>query len=345
MALSFELDYTDNIPQPLAFFSTGADFFQGDDSWVFVFLDSPPAGISLNSVYTNRTINSTWGCQSWAVTGGGNGNVSSLIVLEDSNGNTFNVKLPTVGGPDQTTFFAAPNETCGSGCSTVEAFEASSTRPWYYSCNITVGTVNNGTRPEHQVGTSLRQMAASGIALQGYGLTSPGAKQFQVYPSESSYGAPQDGSADNMGSLIGMFAIGVVTAAALYTNVTFMVPGEQPNIGNQLTVSEWKFIWLILALILGVQGIFFVMTAFLANRVLVKDESMLSTARLLRPILENLGDSGSAADGEAICEVLGDGPETRVIYTVLKDGKDDELFHLELGNHRRCRAFPEGRYD
>ena len=51
-----------------------------------------------------------------------------------------------------------------------------------------------------------------------------------------------------------MFAIGVGTAAALYTNVAFPVPGEQPNVGNQLAVSEWKFIWLILALILGVQG-------------------------------------------------------------------------------------------
>jgi hypothetical protein len=46
----------------------------------------------------------------------------------------------------------------------------------------------------------------------------------------------------------------------------------------------------------------------------VKDESVLSTARLLGPILESLGDSGNAADGEAIGEVLGDGPEMGFIY-------------------------------
>jgi hypothetical protein len=129
-----------------------------------VFLDSPPTGTSHNSVYTNRrTINSTWSCQSWPVISGGNGNVSSLTVLEDSNGNTFNVELPTVGGPDQTTFFTAPDETCGAGCSIIEEFEASPTRPWYYSCNIIVGTIN---------------MASGWITLQGYGLTSslPGAK-------------------------------------------------------------------------------------------------------------------------------------------------------------------------
>jgi len=354
MALGFESDVSSNIPAPQKLWSTGADYFLADDeqSWIFVFLDSAPQSLGTKgtSVYTNRTVNSTWSCQSWPVIQGGNGTVTNLTVLQDaSGGRALNVTLPFVGGTDQTTFLTAPNVTCGPGCSVVEAFEASLTQPWYYKCNITVGEVMNATlHPEHDVGPTLRNMASAAIALQGYGLKSsvPGATQYQVYPSESAYGQPQGGYNSGMGLLMAQFSIGVVTAAALYSNQSLWltVPGLQPQIGNQLDVSSWLFVYLILALLVGAQGVGFVVVAFWANRVFVKDESIFSTATLLRPIMERLGDSGNAANGEVICDVVGDGPETMVVYTALKD-ENQHVYHLQLGNHPRYRAFPEGIYD
>ena len=355
MALGFENDFSSNIPEPKKLWSTGANYFLADDarSWIYVFLDSAPQSLGTKgtSVYTNRTINSTWSCQSWPVIQGGNGTVTNLTVLQDPNGGqALNVTLPFVGGTDQTTFLTTPNITCGTGCSVVEAFEASLIQPWYYQCNITVGKVMNATLPQHAVGPSLRSMASAAIALQGYGLKSPAssAVQYQVYPSESTYGQPQGGYNNGMGSLMARFSIGVVTAAALSSNQSlwFTVPGQQPQIGNQLNVSSgtgWLFIYLILGLLVGAQGVGFVVTAFWANRVLVKDESIFSTATLLRPILENLGDSGNAANGKVICDVLGDGPEMMVVYTAIKD--EQNVFHLELGGNPRHRAFPAGRYD
>jgi len=189
-------------------------------------------------------------------------------------------------------------------------------------------------------------MASSAIALQGYGLTalSNGA-QSQVYPSQSIYGEPQSGSPVGIGSLMSRFAIGVVAAAAIYPNQTIIQKGLQPQLGNQLNVSHWGYLTLILCLLVLVQGLGFVMTAFMSNRVVIKDESAYATARLLRPIMERLGDSGNAAEGDEICEALGDGPDTKLIYTVVKDENDDGLFHVELGPYKRVRAFPEGRYD
>jgi len=349
MAIAFDWGFSWDIPSPGALWATQEDtYYQADDfmSWKFVFVDSPPTGMwDPATVYTNRTINSTFSCQSWAVVNGGNGTSRNLIISKDANGVTFNITVPTTSGIEQTTFFTN-GSACGDGCTVINAFEASNTQPWYYECNITVGNVLNASNPAQEVGISLRQMASSAIALQGYGLTAlSNGTQSQAYPSQSIYGEPQRGSPDGMGSLMSRFAIGVVAAATMYPNQTIIQKGLQPQLGNQLNVSHWGYLNLILFLIVFVQGLGFVMTVFLSNRVVIKDESVYATARLLRPIMERLGDSGNAAKGDEICEALGDGPDTKLIYTVVKGEKDNDFLHLELGPYKRVRAFPEGRYD
>jgi hypothetical protein len=209
MALSFNWKTIDQRPIAGSFWTHSQYYFLSEglsNSWTFVFLDwSSPHGDY--PIYTNRSISTTWSCQRWAVISGGNGTTDDLIVQHDSNGGNFNVTVPTVAGVDQTTFFTNTNATCGAGCSIVEAFEASAQQSWYYNCNITVGSVINGTLPEHQVGESLRTMAAAGIALQGFRLNSsfPDEKQYQVYPAQSAYGEPQGGSSDGIGQLISQF--------------------------------------------------------------------------------------------------------------------------------------------
>ncbi|KAH6661634.1 hypothetical protein B0J14DRAFT_496881 [Halenospora varia] len=251
--------------------SINALFFWSIDenSGVFVFIDSSPSDPGFanytggpSAMFTNRKINSTYSCLSFPVIGGGNGTVGNLTVLKNSNEDSFNVFLPIVPGLDTTTYFTNPVSRCGDGCSIVEAFEASYNTSWYYQCNITVGTVVNAMIPEHEVGLNLREMASGGIALQGYGPNShlPESKQFQVYPSASPYGVPQKGDTDKMGRNIALFAIGVVSMAALYTSHTVNVTGLQPHIGHELKVNHWNLICIIIGLIVGVQGAAFVLT-------------------------------------------------------------------------------------
>jgi len=267
----------------------------------------------------------------------------------NADSETFRVSLPAIGGLDQTTYFTDPDTMCGPGCSTIEAFEASSAHPWYYCCNITVSNVKNGSIPEHQAGLSLRQMASAGIALNGYGLPSavPSVKQAQIYASESLYGEPQEGDPEAMGRLIARFSIGVVSVASIYlghNNLT--VAGMQPRIGSRLVVDHWVFVWLIVSLLVGIQGAGFVFTAFWANRVLVKDRSFLSTARLFKPFIEKLEDCGTAARSKEICKALGAGPDSEVIYGVTTRTDDGlKIRQLEFGSFARERAFPEGIYD
>jgi hypothetical protein len=357
MALSLAYNSTSTIPPPGRLWSTANDYFfyndSDDGSWTFVFIDSSPSDpgyyagyiVGPSTIFTDRTINSTNSCQSFAVIEGGNGTVANLIVQEDSNGDSFNVSLPTVAGVDSMTYFTNPDTSCGDGCSIIEAFEASSTTSYYYNCSITVGTVMNATLPQHDVGIQLREMASAGIALQGYGAGAnhTGSKQFQVYPSESIYGSPQSGDPVGIGSTISMFAIGVVSVAAFYNTNPFMVPGLEPQVGSQLTVEHWDWIWMVMGLIVGVQGAAFVLTAFLANRVVVKDESVFATARLLKPVLDRLGDEGTTMEGKDICQRLDPGEERKFIYTVplVRDGP----YRVELGNWPRMRSFPEGHYN
>lgn len=177
MALGFASDFSNNIPEPTTLWNGPPSYFLADDvsSWIYVFLDNAPgpAGVS---VYTNRRVNSTWSCDSFAAIQGGNGTVSNLMILQDANGrDNLNVTLPFAGGTDQTTFLTNPDVSCGAGCSIVNAFEASLTHPWFYRCNITVGVVMNATiYPQHDLGLSFRNMASAAIALQGYGLNSTG---------------------------------------------------------------------------------------------------------------------------------------------------------------------------
>lgn len=105
---------------------------------------------------------------------------------------------------------------------------------------------------------------------------------------------------------------------------------------------------MIVGLLVGVQGAAFVLTAFWANRVVVKDESVFATARLLRPVLDRLGDEGTAMDGNDICKALdgengGKGEnEGNYIYAGTRGGNG--MYQVELRNWSRNRTFLEGVY-
>jgi hypothetical protein len=320
--------------------------FEANDfeSWQTVVLDS--SSDEQTAIFTNRIINSTWSCNSSIVLEGGNGSVHYLEVLLNTNGSTTTKYTPAAGGLNQTTFMTDPdNNDCGSGCSIVEAFEASTTQAWWYTCNITISNATYAVLPEHYVGQNFAKMAASAIALQGYRLTGQNTTtQYQYYPAESVYGSPASGNSDMMGRIIGYFAIGVV-ATAIQWNPSLAVPGDEPNQGYALSV-QWMYVHLILILTLGGQFILFMVSCLVSNLVVVKDDSPISVARLLRPIVERLGNAGSMASGEQICEVLTKSEEGmgRVGYTVVHPVAG-RRHHLVLGDHKMLRAFPSGYYN
>jgi hypothetical protein len=347
LALALGYDIVTEKPGPRTLLSGDSSLvFLGNGYAQYIFYESSP-DIATNpngiSITTNRTVNATTTCRSWPVIDGGDGSKHNITVMLDSSGRKEYVVFPIAAGSFQTTYVTRPSKTCGDGYATIHALEASTQNPFFYKCNVTVSKVANAMRREHEIGIDLRNMAANAIALQGYAvssLTNDTDLQYQTYPAQAIYGAPQNGSVISMEFLMAQFAIGVVAVAA-QNNPTLIVPGDQPQAGVTLSVTSWKYVHLILGLTGGLQLVLFLITAFVANRVVVKDKSYLAVARLLTPMVSKLGSSGSMATGKEISDLFGD--EEKFVYSVKRVSQD--LLRLDLGQQKPMGGFQEGLYD
>ncbi|KAK0376646.1 hypothetical protein CLIM01_06006 [Colletotrichum limetticola] len=235
------------------------------------------------TVATDRSVNSTAKCTAWPVIGGGNGTTTNVTVALENN-RSWDIFIPNRGGTDQTTFMTYSQFDCGTGCSMVMAFEASDTSPWYYSCNVTIGQVANATRAEHQIGANLTSLASAGIALQGYAASSfvnDTNFQYQMYPSESVFGTPMNGTTSDMEAMLSRFAIGVVAISA-DSNTNLVIEGTMPMKGTKLNVSHWGMINLILILTASLQLVLGIVAALVANRVVVPDGGAVEMAQVMR---------------------------------------------------------------
>ena len=83
-----------------------------------------------------------------------------------------------------------------------------------------------------------------------------------------------------MGWLIGQFAVGVIGVSQEMVPA-ILVPGMTPYAGSTLIV-QWKSFLLILFGLASVQLLVTVFAAAVGNSVVVKDDSRLAIARLLR---------------------------------------------------------------
>lgn len=82
-----------------------------------------------------------------------------------------------------------------------------------------------------------------------------------------------------------------------FSNATCeVVATEKLYMPLQLSVS-WPYALAILAAIPFLQAVCLLAVVWYAGDVAVKDESYLSTAKLLRPIVERLGDRGCLLTG------------------------------------------------
>lgn len=74
----------------------------------------------------------------------------------------------------------------------------------------------------------------------------------------------------------------------------------------------------------------------------MKDKSYLAIAKLLAPIVQKGGSSGSLASGKEISGLFGD--EERFIYNVEHVLRDD-LLRVDFRQRNPIRGFPEGMYE
>jgi hypothetical protein len=236
---------------------------------------------------------------------------------------------------------------CGDRCARVYALENDGQSGYYYSCNVTVGSVTNVTHfNTQQLPDRLARMAGMSIALTGYSYGQPAdAAQQQAYTNDFIYGAYLDGNATTMEWFLRSFATSTIVSADYYNPyVQDGIPGMLPEVGVSLTLDHPEFIEAILGGIGGFHFLLFILAAYLANRAIVIDDSYLAIAMLYQPIVERLRGHGSLLKNKQIFKELNN---PKVSYgTVLKQSATGMIKHLEISeNTERPPKGWHGWYD
>lgn len=179
----------------------------------------------------------------------------------------------------------------------------------YYRCETTISPVQGATAPVHSMSDSVAQRSACAIGSSSVWTPYPEkdmAFQTSVYSSASrwDYWLDLNGtSATEVAAFnVGRFAIGSI--ATLDTlNPRVEIQGQRPWVGVFLQV-KWTWVWVTIGFLLGGQIVVGMATIIAANNVFCKDSSFLSTARLLRPLVKRMGETGCAATGDEIAALF-----------------------------------------
>ena len=149
---------------------------------------------------------------------------------------------------------------------------------------------------------------------------------------------------DEVGALMAEFAIRSL-ATMVRVNPQITTNGSLPMLGSLLRV-HWPYVIALSAWILGTLAVIFAVVVRTAHTVVVKDDSELSTARLLRPLVEALGASGTLSTGKAMSQVL---YKDSLVYGPRETNGSNE-YTLEISEDvlpletLLQRRHPDGRY-
>jgi hypothetical protein len=295
-------------------------------------------------IFSDRTVNVNSSCAAYPVTplsGNGSYNYNKWNNTLENNSNLQQVWVPSVE-LGETTYFPGLAD-CGPRCQQILAFEPFS---WLYICNNTVSEVVNATSPEQFLSDTMAKMSASALFLGGSqnSTTNHNATPYHRYPVQLLFGQPFNGDQESISSAINQFTTGAIAIMDMY-NPLISSTGMQPQPGYELNIPDKGYLYITFSLIGGLQLILVIVTTFMANRVIVTDDSPLAIARLLRQFVDRLGLSGTILTGAEISKALTIGGE-KVIYTVKRGNSNEkENNQLCLIPGKRERAFPNGKYD
>jgi hypothetical protein len=330
-----------------------------------------------DAVTSQRTVNATATCTELNITYGGYAGFQTddddlreylAWIAQDGTPRQYIVSQVATGA---TTWMANMSADCGPRCYQVYALQTADNdtvpRPRLWDCASNVSTVdgleNYDDLPEYEIPDIQASLFAGSIGLSGFVTYSPNADNISVmddlqmvrYPVDSPWSPSGDYEAVDMARLIMSFTAGAISAMdenGPRLNVTGDAPGPA-----QVVNVKWKFSLLILAGVPLFQTIVLLLVIMFANKAIIKDTSHLSTARLLRPLVDKLGDNGCLLTGDEIAEKLGN---VKIIYGVRDPGvgnvpasgvgDNGNIRHIDIleeteGFGYRRGRMPVGMYD
>ncbi|CAZ80702.1 unnamed protein product [Tuber melanosporum] len=331
----------------------------GEESteWRYYFRETyyteKPGAAGLPTTKTNRSVTVTPYCEYYPIVEGQFAGVNDTNVTISIGNRNVTIDWMEDWGTAATTYvnpggFVSDTEGCGPRCSRVyifqwvdEKWDPPSETGSFFNCTINISQVENANplQPFHSMPDLTAEMAAGAIGLEGF--VDDSERQFVRYTSAASWWGQRMKSTDIAAVLVGKFAVGVIAAYDFY-GPKIEAMGLQSRPGISLSVN-WLYVSLTLGSILFAQFVCGIFVVYSANSVFCKDDSYLSTARLLRPLVERLGNSGSTSTGFEISQTF-----TRSVrYGVRSDlSTGQPIHHLDVGEDiMRVPRFPEGHYN
>jgi len=195
----------------------------------------------------------------------------------------------------------------------------------FFNCSTTVSAVHGAIIPQHMMSDQLARNAAAAI---GSSSTWRFAENYMFQSTTYNQASPWDNWKGRKGaeaSSIAEYHVGRFAAGSLAildaSNPKIEMPGMRPEEGVVLDV-KWRYVWISWGLLLGTQLLVGIVTVIKGNAVFCKDDSFLSTARLLQPLVSRLGINGSSADGAEIAALFGN---THMRYGVRREAGVNRL--------------------
>jgi hypothetical protein len=331
-------------------------------SMTYIFQDQHVRHPDLTLV-SHRNITVTATCKKLKVLEGGNG-TNTFVTYVDDGGVPTTLDVVWVG-PGAMTYMGVLNSTCGPRCTEVMALQSANGRTVheaaFFKCNNTISTVSaideylydNQTAEAFEMPDLQAKIIAGAIGWSGFNHTVGDMYQYVRYNTETWWSPDTPADAGMVAGRVMDFSIEAV-AAIDYNGPRHNVTGWYP-VTAQVVSVQWRWSAAILGLIPLFQLSALICVIARANSAIIRDDSALSTARLLRPIVEKLGDRGCLLTGEEIAEELG---EMKVKYGWRESGSEftfrneidpDVIRHVDILEEKEGfgeqPAMPPGRYD
>lgn len=242
--------------------------------------------------------------------------------------------------------------------------------PHLYTCNSTMSKIYNTSTCRNGADCTLAdtyaRYLAGGIGLSGtFTVNNP--LQFHTYPPGSPYSWDGDSNYNNVSLRAGYIARFAANSIAAMddSGPRISVPGDYP-VPTVALVVEWKYAIPVLCVVPAIQFVVLLLVCAFANGALIKDGGYLAAARLLRPVVDKIGDHGCALTSDELARELGNfkivygvkapaGTRDATAYTpsVSKDADwhvgliaETEGYGKQAEEGWSANAtFPEGRYD
>lgn len=251
--------------------------------------------------------------------------------------------------PGAVTYISSINSTyCGPRCIRVFAFQAqqqedyvneqlSVSKAILFDCNNTISHLSSGPA-EIDMPDEQAQIIAGAVGWTGFN-TSFGSNQtteyqYTVYSPESQWSPQQnmeaygDQSAAALISQFSMYAVAAMDDNGWRLDIT---SPHQPE-KTERVIVEWKWAIVLLAVIPAIQLFALLAVVMWANKAVIKDDSFLAAAKLLKPIIDRLEDTGTVLTGKEIAQAIEkqSGEDWKIFYGFRPSGDASGYLKVDI---------------